>query len=220
MYKYSATYEDEFGKEECIFLSDGSELSVLLRGITFSGPCFESLSGPYCDEKFNLFKYPDNEGELTNCRFQVEIPVQAVTGSEEKTINLRVDVKTGETDDYGLKISTCMQDQVFKTRRFGWFEDALVDIQTDMKEKISNSFRFKLCLSCSYSSFHPVGNSMFGGLFCFKNNKEKFKTVGDKGELMDLFDLSRKEGSLINIQETFLCEEYECLNQSYCYKTL
>ena len=47
-------------------------------------------------------------------------------------------------------------------------EDELLDIQRQMPE----GTYLKACINCAFSDYCPGGHGLFGGLACFRDNKE------------------------------------------------
>ena len=76
------------------------------------------------------------------------------------------------------------------------------------------------CLSCRYSHYHPVGNGIFGYLYCFITLKEEVLKVTDKAELMKLWKHKHIENqTILNVQETFFCDKFEPIQRGdWCYK--
>ena len=63
----------------------------------------------------------------------------------------------------------------------------------------------KACINCAFSDYSPFGHGLFGGLACFRDNKEGYRMVKTK------HDLFRVWGTMtgVLVQETFLCREFE-----------
>ena len=208
MKKYKTTYEDKFGTERSEFQSDGSELKIKLRGIEFKGICFESLEGKLNKEKFEYVEFEGEKetGDLTNCKFNLEIPLNLLTGKDEITKLVEIEVQIGKSENYGVSLKLeSGKNLIASLKRYGFFEDAIIDLQNQLPhfEKI------KSCLSCKFSHYNPYGNGMFGYLFCFKKIKEKAIKIQSKDSLFDLWELADKEEKVFNVQETFLCNEHE-----------
>jgi hypothetical protein len=82
----------------------------------------------------------------------------------------------------------------------GWFEDELLDIL----KALPKGMYFRSCFTCAFSDYSPAGNRLFGDLACFRDNKENYRQVSSKQELLALWD-SKTEF----VQETHLCSAYE-----------
>ncbi len=208
MPQFKAIYTDKFGTEKSEFYSNGSELKIELRGIEFRGNCFEVLEGKMEKEKFEYVEFKDEKeiGDLTNCKFNLEIPITITKGEREITKLLETEVQLAKSEDSGILMKIESEiNPISTSKRFGYFEDALIDIQNQMP----NDEKIKTCLSCKFSHYSPYGNGMFGYLFCFKKIKEKTNQIQDKDSLFDVWELAGKEENLFNVQETFVCEEHE-----------
>lgn len=206
MKKYKATYEDKLGTESSEFQSNGSKLEIRLRGIKFSGNCFEGLEGKVDKEKFEYVVSTSEKGDLTNCKFKLEIPLSIVKAEKEVTKSLYTEVQLGDSENYGVTLKIESETKPISTSmRFDHFEDALIDIQN----QLPSDEKIKCCLSCKFSHFSPYGNGMYGHLFCFKKIKEKVNRIEDKGSLFDVWELADKESKVFTVQETHVCEEHE-----------
>lgn len=212
MKKYKATYEDKFGTVNSEFQSNRSKLKIELRGIEFSGNCFEALEGKIDKEKFEYVEFKDEKekGDLTNCRFNLEIPLSIIRGKNEITKLLQTEVQLGESENYGItmKIESGIN-SVYTSKRFGYFEDAIIDIQN----QLTNEEKIKCCLSCKLSHYSPYGNGMFGYLFCFKKIKDKTNHIEDKDSLFDVWEIEDKDNKVYSVQETHVCEEHEFITE-------
>ena len=207
MKKIKATYEDKFGIEKSEFQSNGSELKIELRGIEFRGNCFEALEGKIDKEKFEYVEVKEKKdiGDLTNCKFDLEIPINIVKGETETSKLLQTEVQLGKSENYGITLKIDSEiNSISTSKRFGYFEDAIIDIQRQMP----NDEKIKSCLSCKFSHYSPYGNGMYGYLFCFKKIKEKTNQIQDKDSLFDVWEIADKEDKVFSIQETFVCEEH------------
>lgn len=219
MKKYKATYEDKFGTENLEFQSNGSELKIELRGIEFSGNCFEELEGKIDKEKFEYIEFEDDKeiGDLTNCKFNLDIPINIVKDENEIQKLLQTEVQVGESENYGitLKLESTIN-TISTSTKFGYFEDALIDIQNQLPK----DEKIKCCLSCKFSHYHPAGNGMYGHLFCFKKVKEKANQIKSKDSLFDVWEIADKANKVFTIQETFVCEEHEFItNKDWNYSS-
>jgi len=209
MKEFSTLYTDKFGTEQTDFQSNGSELRIKLRGIDFKGDCFESLEGEIDERKFEYVKFGEEDskfGDLTNCRFYIEIPIKLIKKEEEITKLLQADIQIDQSKNYGINLTiNSNPNPISNSKRFGYFEDALVEIQ----EQLPKDEKIKSCLSCKFSHYSPFGNGMFGDLYCFKKIKEKTSEIKDKISLFAVWELAHKEDKLFNVQETFDCDEHQ-----------
>jgi len=108
--------------------------------------------------------------------------------------------KNGGIDREELYLTLKIGDSSFKSsgKSGGWFSDELRDIQALLPE----GAYIKACINCALADYHPVGYGLFGGLACFRNNKEAFRAAKTKRDLFRIWNTS------IEVQETYLCPEF------------
>lgn len=214
MRTYKVIFHDKFGTEKTEIHSDGSNLKTTLRGIDFEGDCFETLEGKLDKEKFEYLEFEGYEGvgDLTNCKFIVDIIIKIEKKGIEISEILNAEITTGkDIGGSGLILILKTGHSEYKTsKKFGFFEDALVDIQDQLPEDT----KMKTCLSCKYAHYNPYGNGMFGGLYCFREMKEMVDEVNSKGTLFQMFEIAGKENKVFNVQETFDCEEHSFITDN------
>ncbi|WP_299677016.1 DUF6304 family protein [uncultured Tenacibaculum sp.] len=223
MRKYSVIYKDKFGEEETEITSDGSTMFLTLRNIDFEGSDFESLEGKIDTNKFQYEMYQNGLGDLTNFIMEVTIPIKISHEEKIQTEKIRFIVEVGEDLDfnslnpilYTVELNTSYGKFTSK-RKIDWFENSIIEIQN----LLPNRTQIKTCLSCKYANYHPVGNGMFGSLYCFKKMKKKLKAIKDKHDLMDLWtEEAVKNNDIFNVQEVFDCSEHEFITpQDWTYK--
>ena len=213
MRKYQTTYKDKFGIEKSEILSDGSELNINLSNLDFSGRCFELLEGKIDKMKFEYEVFEENEalGDLTNCQFIVNFPVKLFKHKKVITELIQADIVIGENNNYGVKLTLKSKEfDILNSNRYDFFEDALINIQ----KQLPNDVVLRICLSCKYSHYHPLGNTMFGGLFCFKAIKEKIDEIKTKDSLLNLYEMNHNDFKGIPVQETFDCTEHIFISEN------
>jgi hypothetical protein len=62
----------------------------------------------------------------------------------------------------------------------------------------------KACINCAFSDYSPCGHGLFGGLACFRDNKQAYLSVQTKRDLFEIWSTMTEF-----VQETFLCSEFE-----------
>lgn len=82
----------------------------------------------------------------------------------------------------------------------GWFEDELLDIQSQMPEGVF----IKACINCLYSDYSPYGHGLFGSMMCIRNLKAEYLKVTTKHEFWSVHGRQDRF-----VQETYLCPEFE-----------
>lgn len=222
MRKYKAIYKDKFGIEHSEFRSDASELNIKLRGIEFEGFCFETLEGKVDESKFEYLKYADGSGDLTNCEFDVEIPIKInddgklSEGLIKASIKIREISQKEKIDEFGVQLTLSSKYGEFSNpKRYDGFERALNNIQDQLPDKIE----MQICLSCKYSNYTPGGNGMFGGILCFKGWGERVSEIVDKASLFKLRNKGLMENKIFETQETYDCDEHQFMKEGdWTYK--
>lgn len=223
MRKYPIKFVDKFGEEESEISSDGSDMHLTLRGIKFEGSDFEGLSGAVDATKFDYEIFQDGSGDLTNFRMEVTFPIKIDHDSKIHTEQFTVNIEVGkelEIDGLDSIVHTAELDTPFgkfnSTKKMEWFEGAVIEIQNMLPEKT----QIKTCLSCKYSNYHPVGNGMFGSLYCFKKLKNETSAIRDKYDLMNLWtEEAVKNKDICSVQEIFDCPEHQFITKAdWTYK--
>ncbi|MDW7691874.1 DUF6304 family protein [Flammeovirgaceae bacterium SG7u.111] len=215
MIEYAAKYKDKFGEEKTKVYSDGTTMHLVLRGIKFEGSDFEMLEGKVDDKKFEYEKYQEScLGDLTNFELEIDFPIIIIWNNDPVIGNLNASIVTGKESNVFLELKTKFG-KFQNTKNCGWFEDALVEIQKMLPQKA----QIKTCLSCKYSSYHPVGSGMFGGLSCFKNLRLEADNICNKDDLMILWEKGCREKTIFNVQEVFDCSEHQFITKNdWTYK--
>jgi len=223
MRQYKIIYKDKFGEEKTEIFSDGSILHVTLRGIKFEGSDFEGFKGEVDKSKFDYEMFQDDFGELTNFIMEVVFPIKIeyenkiITEEIKFTIEVGKELEIKELDSIVNKIELNTSFGNFiSTKKVEWFEDAIIAIQNMLPEKM----QIKTCLSCKYSNYHPVGNGMFGSLYCFKKIKKQLRTISNKDDLIRLWtDEAVENKEIFNVQEIFDCSEHQFITKNdWAYK--
>jgi len=223
MRKYPIKYTDRFGTEETEIYSDGSMMYVTLRGIQFEGSDFEALEGHIDTKKFDYAIYQNGSGELSNYRLQVHFPIKMIHNRRITNETLQFEIEVGKNLEIkgldpivnAIELNTSFGN--FKsTKEIDFFEDAIIDIQN----KLPFQTKIISCLSCKYSNYHPVGNGMFGSLYCFKKLKTEVASFKNKHDLINLWtkEAIDKE-DIFNVQEIFDCPEHQFITkEDWTYK--
>lgn len=208
--EYPAVYRDTHGEEPTSITNDGRQLRMVVRGIEFMGTDFDSLDpvGSPASEQLATFTF--ETGSLCACTITCDIPVPVIMGREMLPGNLHMHLELGnprpaprggiDREDLVLVLSVSRQTFTSRGQSRGFFEDELQDIQAALSE----GMYIKACISCAFSDYHPVGHGLFGGLACFRGNKETYRAAKGKTEVMRLWDTMTEF-----VQETYLCPEFE-----------
>lgn len=206
MDQYPTTYSDARGSESTIIVNDGQELTVHLRGVRFVGHDFDSLEPKDATTEqltqFNLCK-----GDLCSCRIQCRIPIPVQSPDKVHDGVMFSDLVLGDPAPNGgideERLSIVLQydgQRIAGPGTSGWFEDELVQIQSQLPE---GTF-IKACINCLYSDYSPFGHGLFGGMMCFRNLKMEYLQVTSKEEFWSVHGRQDRF-----VQETYLCSEFE-----------
>jgi hypothetical protein len=139
------------------------------------------------------------QGYLTNFVLEWTMPLGVAVGDRlaEACLDARLSLGSGQEL---LRLVLRWEGGVAESRERGWFEDALADLQAQLPEGVS----MRCCFACAFSDYHPVGHGLFGGLACFRDNKDGYLAVHSKNELWPVWP-TRTEW----VQETFVCPEFQ-----------
>jgi Family of unknown function (DUF6304) len=202
---YPTRFTDRWGSEATTIRNDGANLSLTLRGVQFSGPDFDSLEANPHTPKESLAKFIVFFGGLCSCTFDVDIETPVLVGGEEQTGVLAVHLELGEPTGSGaldsetLRLSLRVKCNEYSSEgTSGFFESELQSLQRGMPD----GMRVKMCFSCAYSDYHPVGHGLFGGMACFRNAKAEYSRVQDKSGIFGVWNKGER------VQETYLCTEF------------
>jgi hypothetical protein len=209
--KYPAIYHDGCGKERTIIENDGKTLRMIIRGIEFVGPDFDMLEPVLNHESCELGFFTLADGCLCSCTIECQIPLPVVVGEQTVASILHVHLDLGDPksrplggiyiDREDLKLTLTLGDAIFTSSgRSGWFEDELIEIQALLPE----GTYMKACINCGLSDYSPAGHGLFGGLACFRGNKEGYRSVKSKIDLFRIWETMTDY-----VQETYLCPDFE-----------
>ena len=203
---FPTIYHDKYGTVTTIIKNDGKALSMLLRGVEFTGSMFDDF-GPEKQNSAELNLFTINNGSLCSCELECEIPIiLKLEGNETESV-LHTYIELGGAKSNGgieyerFELKLYVENKLFKSsRENGWFEDSLWEVQSQLPDNIS----IKSCYTCAYSAYHPAGYGAFGCLGCFRNHKKEILDVQTKDQLMNLYD-----DQVEIVQETWICFDYE-----------
>lgn len=204
---YSTTYRDQHGEETTTIQNDSQQLSVTIRGITFSGEDFDSLEVQNLHEDSNIELFVLHNGSLAACELECDMPISIMSNEKLSSSNLHVHLKLGKPLPQGFieneELQLCLDfDGISYTScgRHGWFDDELLEIQ----EALPDRTYLRCCHSCAFSDYHPSGSGLFGNLACFRDNKKAYLKIKSK---VDLFEIWETRTGYV--QETYLCPAFE-----------
>jgi hypothetical protein len=201
---WAGAYSDVYGHEQITINIDGLTLSTELRGVTFTGDpdALAPATGLPPDAPFPL-----HLGTLCSCTLQWHMPVSIISPSGQTTAELSCQLVLGDPAPSGgldredLTLALRYREVHVRTSRaHDDFESALADIQRQLPPGLT----LKVCISCAFSDYSPAGNGLFGGLACFRGNKEAYLAVSSKREMFQVWD-TRTEF----VPEIYLCPSYQ-----------
>lgn len=210
---YPTIYKDKFGEEKNKIITFGSKIHIVLRDTRFEGQCFETLEISEFDnqenDKFEWEKCQDGSKVLTNFEMKVNFQMQLAVEHNPQMEEMIAQISTGNEKGTNIFLELKTDLENFKnTRNYDSFEDAMIEIQSFLPQNT----KIKTCLSCKFSNYHPIGNGMFGALYCFKKLADKADKIVDKHSLLHFFDkeFTKKEEKqkIFNVQETFDCLDH------------
>lgn len=197
MVSWRGWYRDRRGSEPITIENDGEMLSVRIRGVDFVGRDFDGLE-------------PATGGrDLCSCTLAWVIPVGAELDGEAVDGVLECELRLGDPRPQprgGIDAEDLTMVLAIGGRRYATtkphenFEEALVDIHQQLPPKQY----IRACVTCAWSDYNPAGNPLFGGLACFRGNKDAYRRVNDKRELFRVWPTLTEF-----VQETHVCGEFE-----------
>jgi len=199
-------YSDARGDVISEIENDGKNLTTRLRGVTFLGDDFDSLSPVEDTSEEFLHEFDLHQGFLCCCKLVVTIPTTVIEREVELKVDLEATIELGassskgglESEDVSIRLLH-PKGEINSTGTSGWFENELLDVQRGLP----NGSSLKNCIGCAYSDYSPFGHGLFGDMLCFRNLKEEYSTVKSKNDLWPLHDRFDRF-----VQETYLCDEF------------
>lgn len=207
MQEYPATYTDAHGSEKTVITNDGETLRMVVRGVEFSGKSFDLLSPKSGTPQSQLATFTLNLDCLCACQMEWQMPVPILDSSHQALGEFQIRLVLGNPEPNGcidgeeLLITLVYKDQRFSGKgTSGWFEDELLDVQS----KLPDGVYMTACINCLYSDYSVYGHGLFGDMLCFRNAKAEYLKVRTKLQYMTM-----PVGPERDVQETFLCSEFE-----------
>jgi hypothetical protein len=166
---YPTRFTDKRGTEETTVRNDNTNLSITLRGVQFSGLDFDMLEASADTPKESLTKFALSPFRcLCECVLDVEIETSVLLGDEERNgvltghLELGAPIASGGLDRESLRLSLRVNSEEYSSDgATGFFELELLSLL----RRMPTSIRPKICFTCAYSDYHPIGHGLFGGMF-------------------------------------------------------
>ncbi|MCU0353775.1 MAG: DUF6304 family protein [Cytophagales bacterium] len=207
---FPARYTDAQGTIDTWIANDGRNLKMVLEGVTFIGHDFDSLELAESDPDSipKRFTIHPKWNQLCNCQLECDIPVQVIHGDDLLAGTLTMQLRLGKPDHrnaideerLSLRLLAGPLDLRTRNPDIGTFEEGLLELQ----HLFPAETHFKNCFGCAFSDYSVYGNGLFGGLLCFRNQKEAYRNVRSKSDYLKIMD-----DACEMVQETYLCGEYE-----------
>jgi len=203
---YVARYFDAHGAEDTTITNDGTTLRMTLRDVEFAGTDFDSLEPNDAATQDQLAKFTLNHNELCSCRIECEVPIPINDHGSQSQGTLFVDLTVGDPEPKGwldlevlrLRLTT-KHGEFVGSGKSGWFEDELLEIQSQLPEAVY----MQACINCLYSDYSPYGHGAFGYMICFRNLKSEYLAVKSKDDFWAVHNCYDRI-----VQETFVCPEF------------
>jgi len=194
-----------FGKA----VKEGNSILMLLEAKLFQGQEFDSMEllfpETYSDEEKKTFTF--NQNCLCDCGFMWTIPVKMVVGAKEMTSNLECTLELGIPAPHGgisyEKLKLILKSGYLKPietkLKSEHFSEALDEIQ----QKLGSKAYLRICYFCQYSDYHVAGGSLWGSMYCFRNQKQDYLQAITKEEYINVL-----RNCNARTYETDLCPEF------------
>lgn len=224
---YQGTFTDKNGTRNIEILNDSENLSVTIDGFQFSGSDLDSFSlvdAEKNEEKalahFDLrkisvtYREPSTERsrsydlELYIYQLKLQIPQIIIDISTKKEFEIMMDFQLELRERFEEAIVSFQINGEHYEGKNGFMELIFDNLQKQFHGK----YRFKNCYGCLYGDYSVYGQGFMGPVLCFKNQKEAYLKVNDKGEYMQLEMHDSQQ------QELFCCNEYEIRDRSVGYR--
>ncbi|MEN8120550.1 MAG: DUF6304 family protein [Bacteroidota bacterium] len=233
MQVYPTRYTDKFGSVDTSIVNDFQEgnagsLSLEIDGVKFKGTSFDDFIlinkekhtkeelKRFAFAQLNIYGSDNYVFSLCDCTLEFSIPILLYKKNNIETIPGTLDIQLSlgralnrgavEFEEAGFSLKFAGKN--LKSNK-DFFETGFLDI----KKQVNGELTLKNCFTCLYSDYHPIGNSFFGSMMCFKNNKEDYLKVKDK---ISFLKLAEKE--FIYVQETYCCPEYKTRQTNIGYR--
>lgn len=204
---YQGRYTDRFGEVPITIDNDGRVLRTTIRGVRFWGYDFDGLSPEEGTPPEELASFTLQRGDLCSCIIECAIPIPVKVGEEiaEGRLHFRLDLggpaDNGGIDRETLSLLLAVGGNTFSgSGTSGWFEDELLELQAALPE----GTYMKACINCAFSDYSPYGHGLFGGMACFRGNKEEYLSAKTKADVFRVWDTLTEF-----VQETYLCPEFQ-----------
>jgi hypothetical protein len=225
---YKGLYKDSLGTCEIEVENDFNTLTTKIDGVVFSGSEFDGLSvddkSKYTDEQLARFTFLRTpiyqtdrfEETLCNCLFEIVVPqviIDKLNGIQLYS-DLKIEISLGNIRNPGagieyehVTLSLAIAGRIY-TGTSDYFESSFDAIRDQIKDK----YQLKNCYGCMYGDYSVYGQSSFGSMLCFRNQKEAYGKVTSKATYMEL------DAPYWHVQEIYCCDQYEIRKKGAGYR--
>ncbi|MFN8372886.1 MAG: DUF6304 family protein [Anaerolineae bacterium] len=197
--RYPTIYRDKYGEERIVIESTGTSLRTMIRGVEFTGKMFDDFM-PVIAEIAKLQPFTFDMGYLTEFNLVSEIPILVVVDGVPQQVTLQFNFELGLRKEE-IVLELTYDNHLFKATDVQGFIDTVL---YDISKQLPKNTYLKICWFCAFSEFNPAGFGAFGGLACFRDNKDGIRKAKTKIELFRVWDTLTEY-----VQETHLCPEFE-----------
>lgn len=217
---YKGFYKDSFGTQQIEVVNNFNMLTMKVDGVEFYGFAFDDLSvedkSKYTDaqlERFTFLRTPlyQTDGyveSLCNCSIGIVVPQVIIDklNLSQFSSDLKIEYafgkprpKPGSGIEYEHVTLTL---SIAANTYTGSGQD--VEVAFDkIRNQITDKYQLKNCYGCQYGDYSVFGQSSFGSMRCFANQKEQYNQVISKAEYLQLSAPCR------HVQEIYCCDQYE-----------
>jgi hypothetical protein len=227
--KYYGTYSDDIGTTSIIIENDFQNLSTEIDGVKFVGSEFSSMAiinkSIHSEEQLERFTlYPTSifntdiiEETLFNCSFEFSVSQTIIdkTKNIESIYPLTIEYTLGkerskpkrglEFEKVRLRLSI---GQLEFEGTGDFFEIAFDQIQKQFDDK----YCFKNCYGCMYGDYSYAGQSSFGTMHCYVDQRDNYLKVKNKSDYVNL------PTDFQQVQEIYCCDKYEIRKKGTGYR--
>jgi hypothetical protein len=226
---YKGSYKDNLGAREIEVENELGSLTLEIDGVVFTGSEFDDLTvddkSKYTTEqlaRFTFLRTPIYQTDrfvetLCNCSIEVVVPQLVIDklNATEFPVDLTVNnllgsprSEPGKGIDHETVTLSIVIAGITYSGTSGDFEGAFDGIF----KQIRDLYHFKNCYGCIYSDYSVYGQSSFGSMLCFRNQKEAYRKVTTKDEYLKL---GPPDGY---VQETYCCDQFEIRKELVGYR--
>ncbi len=226
---YKGTYTDKFGIQKIEIFNDFKNLSLKIDNVKFAGSEFSDLTvvnlSEYSENQLSRFEFLSIPIEgiskklltLCDCSFNITIQQTIINLQDKSTFdaNLIVNYTLGKPrknnnglDFEQVKLSLIINEIEYKGKA-DFFEIAFDQIQKQFKK----NYHFKNCYGCMFGDYSIYGQSSFGTMQCFVNQKERYLQVKTKKDYLMKLDNNYQQ-----VQEIFSCPKFEVRKGNIGYR--